>query len=100
MPPGYLGAARVVRQGMKKLATLAALTMAGLALAAPAASATTQTASSPDATGGLTDGLNLSPADIALQTASKLPVVGHPAHEVEAVGTNQMSHPGLSGQIG
>ncbi|MFG2847736.1 hypothetical protein ACGF12_31875 [Kitasatospora sp. NPDC048296] len=85
---------------MKKLATLAALTMAGLALAAPAASATTQTASSPDATGGITDGLNLSPADLALHTASKLPVVGHAAHEVEAVGTNQMSHPGLSGQIG
>ncbi|GAB7181670.1 hypothetical protein ATKI12_1501 [Kitasatospora sp. Ki12] len=86
--------------GMKKLATLAALTMAGLALAAPAASATTQTAASPDATGGLTDGLNLSPADLALQTAGKLPVVGHTANEIEAVGTNQMSHPGLSGQIG
>ncbi|MEU9079014.1 hypothetical protein ACFYUY_37270 [Kitasatospora sp. NPDC004745] len=85
---------------MKKLATLAALTMAGLALAAPAASATTQTASSPDATGGLTDGLNLSPADLAIHAAGKLPVVGHTAQEVEAVGTNQMSHPGLSGQIG
>ncbi|MGA5817322.1 hypothetical protein ACPC54_05615 [Kitasatospora sp. NPDC094028] len=87
---------------MKKLATLAALTMAGLALAAPAASATSQTAVSPDATGGLTDGMNLSPADLALQTAGKLnlPVVSHTADEVEAVGTNQMSHPGLSGQIG
>ncbi|MFD8752554.1 hypothetical protein ACFV0O_16470 [Kitasatospora sp. NPDC059577] len=86
--------------GTKKLATLAALTMAGLAIAAPAACATTQTATSPDATGGLTDGLNLSPADLALQTAGKLPVIGHTANEVEAVGTNQMSHPGLSGQIG
>ncbi|MFJ3216871.1 hypothetical protein ACIPLC_13225 [Kitasatospora sp. NPDC086801] len=85
---------------MKKLATLAALTMAGLALAAPAASATSQTASSPDATGGLTDGLNLSPADLAIHAAGRLPVVGHAAQEVEAVGTNQMSHPGLSGQIG
>ncbi|MFI9365921.1 hypothetical protein ACIG5E_33455 [Kitasatospora sp. NPDC053057] len=89
----------VVRQGMKKLATLAALTMAGLALAAPAASAASQIASSPDATGGLTDGLEVSPADLALKTASKLPVVGHTADEVEAIGTNQMSHPGLSGQI-
>ncbi|MEV7773105.1 hypothetical protein [Kitasatospora sp. NPDC086791] len=88
------------KRGVRKLAALAALTMAGLALAAPAASATTQTATSPDATGGLTDGLNLSPADLALQTAGKLPVVGHTANEVEAVGTNQMSHPGLSGQIG
>ncbi|MEU8923093.1 hypothetical protein AB0D10_19465 [Kitasatospora sp. NPDC048545] len=86
--------------GTKKLAALAALTMAGLAIAAPAACATTQTATSPDATGGLTDGLNLSPADLALQTAGKLPVIGHTANEVEAVGTNQMSHPGLSGQIG
>ncbi|MFI6153939.1 hypothetical protein ACIBCA_14725 [Kitasatospora sp. NPDC051170] len=87
---------------MKKLATLAALTMAGLALAAPAASATGQTASSPDATGGLTDGLNASPADLALQTVGKLqlPVASNTANEVEAVGTNQMSHPGLSGQIG
>ncbi|MEV7185747.1 hypothetical protein [Kitasatospora sp. NPDC093102] len=84
---------------MKKLATLAALTMAGLALAAPAASATTQTASSPDVTGGLTDGLELSPADLALRTVGKLPVVGKAADEVEAIGTNQMSRPGLSGQI-
>ena len=78
---------------MKKLATLAALTMAGLALAA------SQIASSPDATGGLTDGLELSPADLALKSAGKLPVVGHVADEVEAVGTNQIHHPGLSGQI-
>ncbi|MBV2152620.1 hypothetical protein [Kitasatospora sp. SUK 42] len=85
---------------MKKLATLAALTMAGLALAAPAASATSQTASSPDATGGITDGLNLSPGDLALHAAGKLPVVGGAARAVEAIGTNQMSHPGLSGQIG
>ncbi|ARF79232.1 hypothetical protein ACIG0C_02630 [Kitasatospora aureofaciens] len=84
---------------MKKLATLAALTMAGLALAAPAASAAGQIASSPDATGGLTDGLELSPADLALKSAGKLPVVGHVADEVEAVGTNQIHHPGLSGQI-
>ncbi|MFI2608176.1 hypothetical protein [Kitasatospora sp. NPDC018619] len=84
---------------MKKLATLAALTMAGLALAAPAASATTQTAASPDATGGLTDGLSVAPADLALKTLGKLPVVGKPAEEIEAIGTGQMSHPGLSGQI-
>ncbi|MFD7901744.1 hypothetical protein ACFV4F_25215 [Kitasatospora sp. NPDC059722] len=85
---------------MKKLATLAALTMAGLALAAPAASATSQTAASPDATGGLTDGLTVSPADLAIHTAGQLPVVGHTAQEVEKIGTNQMTHPGLSGQIG
>lgn len=87
---------------MKKLATLAALTMAGLALAAPAASAAAQTVSSPDATGGLTDGLNASPTDLALQTVGKLqlPVASRTADEVEAIGTNQMSHPGLSGQIG
>jgi hypothetical protein len=85
---------------MKKLATLAALTMAGLALAAPAASATTQTASSPDATGGLTDGLTVSPADLLLKTASRLPVVGEPAQQVEDLGTAQMEHPGLSGHIG
>ncbi|MFE7524476.1 hypothetical protein ACFU7Y_01960 [Kitasatospora sp. NPDC057542] len=84
---------------MKKLATLAALTMAGLALAVPAASATTQTASSPDVTGGLTDGLELSPADVALRTVGKLPVVGRTADQVEAIGTSQMSHPGLSGQV-
>ncbi|MFF4383753.1 hypothetical protein ACIQI7_09420 [Kitasatospora sp. NPDC092039] len=84
---------------MKKLATLAALTMAGLALAVPAASATTQTASSPDVSGGLTDGLEVSPADLALRTVGKLPVVGKAADQVEALGTNQMSHPGLSGQV-
>ncbi|MFE2726045.1 hypothetical protein [Kitasatospora sp. NPDC059327] len=85
---------------MKKLATLAALTMAGLALAAPAASATTSTATSPDALDGLSSGLNLSPTDLALHEAGKLPLVGHTAQEVEAIGTNQMTHPGLSGQIG
>ncbi|MFG2909649.1 hypothetical protein ACGF13_31890 [Kitasatospora sp. NPDC048286] len=84
---------------MKKLATLAALTMAGLALAVPAASATTQTAASPDVTGGLTDGLTLSPADLALRTAGKLPVVGKAANEIEAIGDNQMEHPGLSGHV-
>ncbi|MFB7128168.1 hypothetical protein DR950_26205 [Kitasatospora xanthocidica] len=84
---------------MKKLATLAALTMAGLALAVPAASATSQTASSPDATGGLTDGLEVSPGDLALRTVGKLPLLGKPANEIEAIGTNQMAHPGLSGQI-
>lgn len=84
---------------MKKLATLAALTMAGLALAVPAASATTQTASSPDVTGGLTDGLEVSPADLALRTVGKLPVVGRAADQIEAIGDNQMSHPGLSGQV-
>ncbi|MER6397705.1 hypothetical protein OG618_20855 [Kitasatospora sp. NBC_01246] len=85
---------------MKKLATLAALTMAGLALAAPAASATTSTATSPDALDGLSSGLNLSPGDLALKEAGKLPLVGHAAQEVEAIGTNQLTHPGLSGQIG
>ncbi|MFD0348687.1 hypothetical protein ACFQ0M_26770 [Kitasatospora aburaviensis] len=46
---------------MTKLATLAALTMAGLALAAPTASAATSVASQPDALDGLSSGLNLSP---------------------------------------
>ncbi|MFI6849921.1 hypothetical protein OG535_21695 [Kitasatospora sp. NBC_00085] len=75
---------------MKKLATLAALTMAGLALAAPAASATTSTASQPDALDGLSSGLNLSPTGLALQEAGKLPMAGHLAQQVEAVGNNQM----------
>ncbi|MFI9331065.1 hypothetical protein ACIGZJ_26425 [Kitasatospora sp. NPDC052868] len=85
---------------MKKLATLAALTMAGLALATPAASAATSTATSPDALDGLSSGLTLSPADLVIHEAGKLPVTGHLAQEVEAIGTNQMTHPGLSGQIG
>ncbi|MED7948012.1 MULTISPECIES: hypothetical protein [unclassified Streptomyces] len=85
---------------MKKLATLAALTMAGLAAAVPAASAATSTAASPDALGGLSNGLTLSPADLLLHEAKDLPLVGHAAGEVEAIGTNQMTHPGLSGQIG
>ncbi|MEV7781528.1 hypothetical protein [Kitasatospora sp. NPDC088351] len=83
---------------MKKLATLAALTMAGLALATPAASAASAT--SADALDGLSSGLDLSPGDLVLREAGKLPLVGHAAQEVEAIGTNQMSHPGLSGQIG
>ncbi|WP_406200570.1 hypothetical protein OH807_19725 [Kitasatospora sp. NBC_01560] len=84
---------------MKKIATLAALTMAGLALAAPAASAATSVASQPDALDGLSSGLNLSPTDLALREAGKLPLVGHAAQQVEAVGSNQMKHPGISGQV-
>ncbi|MFD0276260.1 hypothetical protein ACFVHB_20490 [Kitasatospora sp. NPDC127111] len=84
---------------MKKLATLAALTMAGLALAAPAASAASSVASQPDALDGLSSGLNLSPTDLALHEAGKLPLVGHAAQQVEAVGTGQMEHPGISGQV-
>ncbi|MEV6977686.1 hypothetical protein [Kitasatospora sp. NPDC093806] len=85
---------------MKKLATLAALTMAGLAAAVPAASAATSTAASPDALGGLSNGLTLSPADLVIHEAKDLPLVGKAATEIEGVGTAQMSHPGLSGQIG
>ncbi|MFJ3788106.1 hypothetical protein ACF9IK_16200 [Kitasatospora hibisci] len=84
---------------MTKLATLAALTMAGLALAAPTASAATSVASQPDALDGLSSGLNLSPTDLALHEAGKLPLVGHAAQQVEAVGTGQMEHPGISGQV-
>ncbi|GAA1387985.1 hypothetical protein GCM10009639_13860 [Kitasatospora putterlickiae] len=85
---------------MKKLATLAALTLAGLAAAVPVASATTSTATSQDALGGLSDGLNLSPADLVIHEARNLPLVGKAATEIEAIGTNQLTHPGLSGQIG
>ncbi|MEV0188979.1 hypothetical protein ACFVGM_00165 [Kitasatospora purpeofusca] len=85
---------------MKKLATLAALTVAGLAAAVPSASAATSTAASPDALGGLSNGMTLSPADLLLHEAKDLPVVGGTASEIEAIGTNQMTHPGLSGQIG
>ncbi|MFE2107714.1 hypothetical protein ACFXAF_17855 [Kitasatospora sp. NPDC059463] len=85
---------------MKKLATLAALTLAGLAAAAPAASAATSTASSPDALGGLSNGLTVSPADLVIHKAKDLPLVGRAATEIEAIGTGQLTHPGLSGQIG
>ncbi|MER7705320.1 hypothetical protein ABTX81_20810 [Kitasatospora sp. NPDC097605] len=85
---------------MKKLATLAALTLAGLAAAAPAASATTSAATSPDALGGLSNGLSLSPTDLVIHEARELPLVGKAATEIEAIGTGQLTHPGLSGQIG
>ncbi|MER5349497.1 hypothetical protein ABT093_04080 [Kitasatospora sp. NPDC002551] len=85
---------------MKKLATLAALTLAGLAAAVPAASAATSVANSPDALGGLSNGLTLSPADLVIHEAKDLPLVGKAATEIEAIGNDQMTHPGLSGQIG
>ncbi len=60
---------------MKKLAALAALTMAGLALAGPAYAAD-------DVLSGAADGLSVSPADLALDQAGRLPVVGGPVRDV------------------
>ncbi|MGW6913244.1 hypothetical protein ACWGB8_05385 [Kitasatospora sp. NPDC054939] len=87
---------------MKKLAALAALTMTGLGLAAPAASAAT--ASSPDALGGLSSGFQVSPADTVLDTAGELPVTDRPVKALKDFGRTQIQQqttsPGLHGQIG
>ena len=60
---------------MKKIAALAALTMAGLAMAAPAHAAD-------DVLSGAADGLSVSPADLALHQAGQLPVVGGPVRDI------------------
>ncbi|WP_371480147.1 hypothetical protein [Kitasatospora sp. NBC_00315] len=62
---------------MKKIAAVAALTMAALGLAAPAHAAG-------DVLGGAADGLSVSPADLALHQAGALPVVGGPVQDVQA----------------
>ncbi|MFC9325963.1 hypothetical protein [Kitasatospora sp. NPDC057015] len=67
---------------MKKLAALAALTMAGLALAAPAHAAAP---AGGDALGGIADGLSVSPGDLALQEAAGLPVVGGPVQGLQSL---------------
>ncbi|MGW4894330.1 hypothetical protein ACWEQL_18965 [Kitasatospora sp. NPDC004240] len=89
---------------MKKIAALAALAMTGLALSAPAASATTSVAEQPDALGGLSSGFQVSPADIVLDTASELPVTDKPVKALKELGAaqvkQQLTEPGLHGHIG
>ncbi len=61
---------------MKKIAALAALTLAGLGLAAAPAHA------AGDVLGGAGDGLAVSPADLALHEAGALPVLGGPVRDI------------------
>lgn len=95
---------RVVGLVMKKIAALAALTMTGLALAAPAASAASSTAASPDALNGLSSGFQVSATDLVLDTAAELPVTDRPVKALKEFGAAQVQQqttsPGLHGQIG
>ncbi|MCX5211430.1 hypothetical protein OG689_19415 [Kitasatospora sp. NBC_00240] len=69
---------------MKKLTALAALTMAGLALAAAPAHAAPAPAGG-DALDGIADGLSVSPGDLVLQQAAGLPVAGGPVKGLQAL---------------